>query len=265
LKSIAITSGKGGVGKSTISANLSYVLSQYGYKVALFDADLGLANLDIILGVNAKKTILESIKGEAGFEEIIVWINKNFFLIPGASGEEILKYAQSELAEVFLKEIKKFDTDILLIDTGAGIGESVRKFIDASNETIVVTAPDPSALMDAYAMIKYVSKTKRKIYLLFNEIKEKRDATILFNKINSVVKKHIGKDFKLEMIGYIQKSETVLVYSQKRELFTKKEPFAKVSLQVVEIGKKLIEQKTKDGKKIPKESGISVFFKKLFS
>jgi hypothetical protein len=64
------------------------------------------------------------------------------------------------------------------------------------------------------------------------------------------------------MIGYIQKSETVLVYSQKRELFTKKEPFAKVSLQVVEIGKKLIEQKTKDGKKIPKESGISVFFKK---
>ncbi|WP_281951315.1 P-loop NTPase [Nitrosophilus kaiyonis] len=266
MRFITITSGKGGVGKSTISANLAYTLSQYGYKVALFDADIGLANLDIILNVQPEKNILDVLKGEASFEEILVNINKNLILIPGESGEEILNFKDKDLIEKFLKEIDGFnDFDFLIIDTGAGIGESVRSFIDASTDTIVITVPDPSAIMDAYAMIKYSSKIKDEIYMIINEVKNENEAKFIFNKIKTVASKHISKDIKLELLGYIERSKIISENSKIRELFVKKEPMSKPTLQMVDIVKKITKNRTKDGKNIEKGGSISSFFKKILS
>ena len=165
-KFISVTSGKGGVGKSTISANLAYALYQLGFKVGIFDADIGLANLDVILKVNPKKNILHVLKGEVEFKDIIVEIEKDFYLIPGESGDEIVKYSDEFLFNRFIGGLNVLEElDFLVIDTGAGIGKEVQTFLDASDEVLVVTAPEPAAITDAYAMIKVMSQKRDRIFL----------------------------------------------------------------------------------------------------
>lgn len=264
MRFITITSGKGGVGKSTISANIAFALSQYGYKVALFDADIGLANLDIILNVQPQKSILDVLRGEVVFEDILIKINNNLVLIPGESGEEILNFKDQELIDNFLQGIDNIkDLDFLIIDTGAGIGENVRSFIDASTDTIVITVPDPSAIMDAYAMIKYSSRIKDHIYMILNEVKNQKEALVIYNKIKSVANKHLEKVAKLEFLGFVEKSKVVEECSRNRDLFVKKEPLSKPTLQIVQIVKKITSNKTKDGEIIGNDNTISTFFKKL--
>lgn len=167
-KFIAITSGKGGVGKSTISANMAYVLWSMGYKVGIFDADIGLANLDLIFGVKAKHTLLDVFKGNVSFEDIVINIESGLCLIPGHTGDEILKYDTNILEKLNTQSVILDSLDYLIIDTGAGIGESVQSFLNASDYLIVLTMPDPAALTDAYASIKVSSKHKDKIYMIID-------------------------------------------------------------------------------------------------
>ncbi len=264
MRFVTITSGKGGVGKSTISANLSYMLSIYGYKVALFDADIGLANQDIILDIKPQYTILDVMKGEVSFEECVVKINNNFFLIPGDSREEILEFDNKELLQNFYEGVESFgELDFLIIDTGAGIGETVRSFIKASTDTIIITAPDPSAIMDAYSMIKYSAKMKDELYLLFNRVKSKKEAVEIFKKLQNVAKKHIPKSIELQFLGFIENSSLMEEATKKRELIVKDHASSIPALQIGDITKRLINSLTKDGEHIKETPNIAIFFKRL--
>jgi len=262
---IAITSGKGGVGKSTLSANLGYVLHLLGFKVALFDADIGLANLDILLKVNAKKNIFNVLRGECELKDIIIELEKDFILIPGESGEEIVEYATEANISTFFNQLDFLeDYDFFIIDTSAGIDKKVQIFLEAADDVIVVTVPEPAAITDAYAMIKVLSERKNLVYLLVNEAGNEKEAKEIFQKIFGVAKKNISNEnFRMQLIGFISKNRIIEYASVKRELFVKSHPNSSVTAQIFAIAKKTA--KISERKVLEKDEGVTGFFKRIFS
>ena len=221
-KFITITSGKGGVGKSTMSANIAYTLSQRGYKVGLFDADMGLANLDVILNVKTGKNILHLLKGEADLNQIIVPINDNLILIPGDSGDGIFRYSDQFILDRFYSQIQQLDDlDYMIIDTGAGIGENVQSFVDAGDFVIVITTAEPAAITDAYAMLKIISDKKDQVFMMLNQVKNRKEADTIFDKIKKIAEKNIQNHANITLIGAVNKDSGVEKCVRTRALFSK--------------------------------------------
>lgn len=263
---VAITSGKGGVGKSTISSNLAYYLSQNGLNVGIFDADIGLANLDVMFNVKIKKNILHVLKGEASVTDILVPITRNLILIPGESGDEILKYSNQTLFERFMQEAQILDKlDLMIIDTGAGIGEHIQMFLEAADDIVVVTVPDPAAITDAYATIKSIATYRDDIGMILNMVKSEKEAQNIFNKIKKVAQANIGTQLNLELIGKIENDTKVSSSIKQRELFTKNYPNAACTKDIARIAQKIAGKLERNVLVESDESGLSGLFKRLMS
>ncbi len=261
---IAITSGKGGVGKSTISSNLAYYLAQNGLNVGIFDADIGLANLDVMFNVKIKKNILHVLKGEAGVSDILVPITRNLILIPGESGDEILKYSNQTLFERFMQEAQILDKlDVMLIDTGAGIGDHIQMFLEAADDIVVVTVPDPAAITDAYATIKSIAGFRNDISMVLNMVKSEKEAQSIFNKIQKVAHANIGAQLNLELLGKINNDAKVASSIKQRELFVKLYPNSAATKDLSKIASKLGEKVERNVLVSPNDSGLSGLFKRL--
>jgi flagellar biosynthesis protein FlhG len=261
---IAITSGKGGVGKSTISSNLAYVLSKQGLNVGIFDADIGLANLDVMFNVKIKKNILHVLKGEASVSDILIPITRNLILIPGESGDEILKYSDMALFERFMEEAQVLDKlDIMIIDTGAGIGEHIQMFLNAADDVIVVTVPDPAAITDAYATIKTIATLRDDVGMIMNQVKSEKEANAVFNKIKKVADANIGGTLDLRLIGKINIDTKVSSSVKQRALFTVEHPNSRVYDDIENIAKSIISKLERNMLVSSSESGLSGLFKRL--
>ena len=261
---VAITSGKGGVGKSTISSNLAYVLSQSGLNVGIFDADIGLANLDVMYNVKIKKNILHVLKGEASVSDILIPITRNLILIPGESGDEILKYSDMALFERFMEEAQVLDKlDVMIIDTGAGIGEHIQMFIDAADDVVVVTVPDPAAITDAYATIKTIASVRDDVSMIMNQVRNDKEAQGIFDKIKKVALANIGTNLKLDLIGKVNADIKVSSSVKKRLLFCAEYTSSQPYKDVVAIANKIQAKLERDVLVKANESGLSGLFRRL--
>lgn len=217
LKIIGIASGKGGVGKTTISTNLAVALAEAGHQVMLFDGDLGLANAQLALGIRAEYNFSHVINGEKSLKEIIVRGPSGIYVVPGASGiGKMADLGESELQGV-VQSFTEFESplDYLIVDAAAGISSSVITFLKACHETLVVVRDEPSSIADAYGIIKVLATEHdyESIGLIPNGVPDQRSGQLLYQRLNAVSIKFLNLD--LEYTYAIESDEKILEAARK--------------------------------------------------
>ena len=241
VKVIAVTSGKGGVGKTNLSVNLSISLSKMGREVMLMDADLGLANVDVLLGLSPKHNLSHVLSGERTLEEIVVDAPGGVKVIPASSGtQRMAELAPSEHGGVIqaFSELS-IPLDYLIIDTAAGISDSVVSFSRAAREVIVVVCDEPSSITDAYALIKVLNKDYgvEKFQVISNMVRTAKEGPELFAKLSRVTEKFL--DVPLSYIGAVSFDENVRKAVQKQKPIVETFPGTPASISIKRIAEKI--------------------------
>jgi len=193
---VAIASGKGGVGKTNIAVNLAICLCRRGLRVVLVDADLGMANVDVIMNVQAAHDLSHVIRGERTVDEVVVRVDAGLRLIAGASGLASIADLSPFGREELIRELGSLETqsDLMILDCGAGISQNVLAFAHSANELIIVTTPEPTALTDAYALIKVLSRAPRPppVGLVVNQSNTAREGHLVAQRVASVAARFLG-------------------------------------------------------------------------
>jgi len=242
-KVVAITSGKGGVGKSTLTANIAYILAREGKNVAVLDADIGLANLQVLFDVKPTKTFYEYMNGQSSLKDVITKTSHhNISLIAGKSGYQYSSISSKIVFSRIVDEIISLNNyDILLIDTGAGINEYVQEFLELTDNILAITTTDPSALTDLYALLKMISIKKNKLLVCFNHtLKYETGAAITQSIIKLAIKNKLNRNFMVEYIGNIPETRCISTTGRLRKLFTKEFSNDNVVKQLTLIVEKLM-------------------------
>ena len=223
-KTIAITSGKGGVGKSTLTSNIAYILSQKNKNIAVLDADLGLANQQVIFDLKPKYSFVDYLDGYCDIEKILTPTQyKNITLIAGKSGYQYSNNSNSMHFNRLVDDIVALNLyDYLLIDTGAGLNHQVQEFLDIANNIVAVTSTDPSALTDVYALIKMISLKKESMMLCFNFTQKYEVGETITNSLKKLaIKNKLNRKFMVQYIGNISQVNSISITGRLRKLFAK--------------------------------------------
>lgn len=259
---ITITSGKGGVGKTNFTVNLGIKFVQMGLRVVIIDADLGLANVDVVMGKMSEYNLSDVINSSKDILEILEEGPGGVKFISGGSGvHELLKLNKSQLANL-LMQLGKLDeeADVILIDTGAGLSENVISFVQAAGEVILVTTPEPTSITDAYALIKTITrkdKTKN-IKVVVNRADNATEAFNILDKLNVVTQRFLG--VKLQKLGYVLNDSNVVKAVKIQQPFILSFSKSEASRNINDIALTLMDNKELSTSSV---SGIKVFIKKL--
>lgn len=242
IRIISVTSGKGGVGKTNVVANLAYVMTRMGKRVLLLDADLGLGNLDVLLGLAPKYHIGHLLSGERRLEEILVHGPNGMLILPASSGVQELTTLTEGQQLSFISELDnlKESIDVVLIDTGAGISSNVLYFNMAAQEIIVIVSPEPTSITDGYAIMKVLFQKhgERRFKLIVNSIRSQREGLDVYNHLCMVADKYL--DISIDYLGGIPYDENLPKAVREQKAITEIYPHSKASEAIYELTKVIL-------------------------
>ena len=247
VKTIAISSGKGGVGKTNIITNLGIALKKMGKEVLIFDADLGLSNIDVLLSLAPKYNIEHLIKGEKSLKEIIIEGPNGIKILPAGNGVQELtslnEFDRLRVLEQFDEYTEK--VDIMLIDTSAGISENVTFFCTAVQENIIVVTPEPTSITDAYALIKILHNKyhEKDFNLVVNLAKNEDEAKEVYKRLSMVTEKFLKVD--LHYLGFVRYDENVKKAVKMQDAFVNAFPNTNASKDIFDIANKILDSEIK--------------------
>ncbi len=246
LRVLAVSSGKGGVGKTNVVANLSYALSKRGKRVLVVDADLGLNNIDILLGLTPKYHIGHVLSGEKSVEEIIVKGPADISLLPAGDGLQELTQLESEKKVFLMDELDRVSRkyDFLIFDTGAGISANVTYFCSAAHEIILIATTEPTSLTDVYALIKvlYLKHAQKHFRMIINSVDSEREAHGVFRNLSAVTDKFL-RNISVEYLGYILSDPNVAKAVRQQKAVLELYPYSKVSQCINALSDKIMREK----------------------
>ncbi len=258
---ITVASGKGGVGKTNLSTNLALAYGKLGKKVILMDADLGLANVNVVLGIIPKYNLYHLIRKQKTMKDIIMDTNYGIQIVAGASGFSKIANLTDEERGNFINELAELSSaDIIIIDTSAGVSNNVLSFIAAADETIIVTTPEPTAITDAYGIIKIIAteieSTGMGLKLIVNRVKSVTEGKKVAERVINIASQFLN--LKVDYLGYVYDDPIVQQSVLKQKPFTVVDPKGKASACVHQIVSRLEKVEYREG------GGIGKFLKKLF-
>ncbi|MDF2673285.1 MAG: MinD/ParA family protein [Clostridiales bacterium] len=258
---ITVASGKGGVGKTNFTINLAVSFQKRGLRVAILDADFGMANVDILFGIRAKYSIYDILHNNKSMEEVSAILDNGIKIIPGGSGISDLVDIDIDIEkrEKLLSELSKINNiDLLLIDTGAGLSPVVLNFSRVADEVIIVTNSEPTSLTDAYGLIKVLitENINNNIRLVINRVKNVREAQETFNKLSKAIAVFLKTNIKY--LGFIIDDEKVGQAVRQQIPFTEIYPKSGASQCISKISSELLGTETKSS-----STSIKEYFSKL--
>jgi flagellar biosynthesis protein FlhG len=208
----AVTSGKGGVGKTNVVANLAAVLAAKKRRVMVIDADLGLANLDLLLGVTPSSTLADFFAGTAELDEIVIPNHDGILLLPGGSGVQEITALRHEQKEALLTELDALthEMDLVIVDTGSGISDVVTYFTTAAQEIVVVVTPEPTSMTDAYALIKVLASGhgQKRFWILANNVSGPDESRRIFDALSRTALRFLNAS--LDLLGWIPRDPQLI-------------------------------------------------------
>ncbi|WP_457576620.1 MinD/ParA family protein [Desulfomarina sp.] len=257
----SITSGKGGVGKTAVVANLAYTLAAMGKRVLILDADLGLANIDVVFGLTPTYNLNHFFSGDHELQKIIVEGPLGIKILPAGSGIQNFTRLDTHQKMRLLDGLDSMHNhfDYVLIDTEAGISENVTYFNTAAQEILVVTTPEPTAITDAYALMKLLSTQyhEKKFNLLVNQIRTEDDALDVYRKLTMVANRYL--DISIDYLGSIPEDRQMIESIRKQKVISELSPGSKISNAFSQLAGRICSEPTQ----VDPKGNIQFFWKKL--
>lgn len=262
---ISVTSGKGGVGKSTMVANLASEFEKRGQRVLMFDGDLGMANLDIMFQVKPKYSVQDVIQGTVELREILVHVSSSLTLIPGGTGLFELQKLPPHAKQTLLDQVSDLGTiyDVMLIDTAPGIADNVLYLNSAAQEIVVLLTPDPSSLTDAYALIKVLHQRQResKFSVVCNQVRDEADGLRVFERLQSVAAQFLP--VTLSYRGSVPMDPHLRQCTRGQQIICRTVPQAESARALSKLATALLENGQEQSQDVECKGSLQFFWKQL--